>query len=54
MSVSLALKFLYVLLGCNFEGIPANRDNPAPVGGGGGVQIRREKAEKGIEIELLN
>ena len=36
MSVSLALKFLYVLLGCNFEGIPANRDNPAPVGGGGG------------------
>lgn len=53
MSVSLALKFLYLLLGCNFEGIPANRDNPAPVGGGG-VQIRRGKAEKGTEIELLN
>ena len=25
-----------------------------PCPGGGGVQIRREKAEKGIEIELLN
>ena len=53
MSVSLALRFLYLLLGCNFKGIPANRDTTLP-GGGGGVQIRREKAEKGIEIELLN
>ena len=52
MSVSLALRFLYLLLGCNFKGIQANRDTTLP--GGGGVQIRREKAEKGIEIELLN
>ena len=48
MNVSLALRFLYLLLGCNFDGIPANRDNLAEGGGGGGgVQIRREKAEKG-------